>query len=348
MGTLEFTTYRLLLRAREPLQLPEYKGSTFRGGFGHALRRVVCPFADGRCQRGCVHPERCVYAYVFDTPLPEDIATRLDPLRGALDAPHPFVLEPPEEDKQHYSAGDHLAFHLILIGRAMDYLPYFLFTFDELGRVGLGRGKGRYQLEGAVGVGPGGEVAVFAGAERRFVGMGVPVTWEDVARKVQDEVETAEIAFVTPIRLKYAHKLTSQLEFHILFRALLLRLALLVLCHGSGGMLLLPIGSAVPAQAVVQYFYRDRRIDEAARRSIQASIEVAKGITIAQSHVHWWDWERYSTRQDARMKLGGVVGTIRYVGALSGFLPYLLLGESLHVGKGTSFGLGKMHVHLSR
>jgi hypothetical protein len=268
-------------------------------------------------------------------------------MRGVLDAPHPFVLEPPEEAKQQYNAHDRLAFHLILLGRAMEYLPYFLFTFDELGRIGLGKGKGRFQLEGAFGIGPEGEVVVYKGTERRFVGVGVPMTIEDVARKVRQKVDEVEIEFLTPARLKYGHKLTSQLEFHILFRALLLRLSLLVLCHGGGGMLPLPSGGEVPGLAVAQYFYRDDRIDAAARRSIYDAIEGAKDIAIARSNVYWRDWERYSARQDARMKLGGLVGSVRYVGPLTSFLPYLLFGEYLHVGKNTSFGLGKVRVHLS-
>jgi hypothetical protein len=148
VAALEVAKYRLVIRPREALLLPEYKGSAFRGGFGHALRRVVCPFSDGRCYRGCIQPGRCVYSYVFETPLPEEVAAIFAPNRGVLDAPHPFVLEPPEDEKQYYSVNDHLAFHLILIGRAMEYLPYFLFTFDELGRMGLGKGKGRFQLEG--------------------------------------------------------------------------------------------------------------------------------------------------------------------------------------------------------
>jgi hypothetical protein len=49
VATLELAKYRLVIRPREPLLLPEYKGSAFRGGFGHALRRIVCPFDEGRC-----------------------------------------------------------------------------------------------------------------------------------------------------------------------------------------------------------------------------------------------------------------------------------------------------------
>jgi hypothetical protein len=229
----------------------------------------------------------------------------------------------------------------------VDYLPYFVFTFDELGRIGLGKGKGRYQLESVVGTGPTGEVRVFTGEERRFVGVGMPITLEDVVGEVPEEADTVAIEFVTPARLRYGHQLTSQLEFHILFRALWLRLALLELCHGSRGMLPLPSGGGVPALAVAQYFYRDRRIDEATRRSIHESIEAAKGVRIAHSELKWRDWERYSARQDVRMKLGGVVGGITYVGALTWFQPYLRLGEYLRVGKNTSFSLGKMRLQRS-
>ncbi len=81
VAPLALAKYRLVIRPRESILLPEYKGSAFRGGFGHALRRVVCPFDDGRCYRGCIQPARCVYSYVFETPLPEEIATIFAPIR---------------------------------------------------------------------------------------------------------------------------------------------------------------------------------------------------------------------------------------------------------------------------
>jgi CRISPR/Cas system endoribonuclease Cas6 (RAMP superfamily) len=44
------------------------------------------------------------------------------------------------------------------------------------------------------------------------------------------------------------------------------------------------------------------------------------------------------------MKMGGFIGSITFRGNLEQFLPYLVLGEYIHVGKGTSFGLGKYRI----
>jgi hypothetical protein len=47
------------------------------------------------------------------------------------------MIEPPLEPRTQYAAGDTLEFGLVLIGRGIDYLPYFLFGFEQLGKMGL-------------------------------------------------------------------------------------------------------------------------------------------------------------------------------------------------------------------
>ena len=44
------------------------------------------------------------------------------------------------------------------------------------------------------------------------------------------------------------------------------------------------------------------------------------------------------------MSLCGVIGTVSYEGDISEFMSLLKLGEYVHVGKGTSFGLGKYEI----
>ena len=139
--SINYQQFDFALTAKEPLILPTYKGSTFRGGFGYAFKRVVCVIRDKECQ-DCILKEKCVYSYVFETPPPSD--TKI--MRKYKSAPHPFVIEPPLERRRGYKPGDEINFGLTLIGRAIDYLPYFIYTFDELGKIGIGKGKARYEL----------------------------------------------------------------------------------------------------------------------------------------------------------------------------------------------------------
>jgi hypothetical protein len=47
------------------------------------------------------------------------------------------------------------------------------------------------------------------------------------------------------------------------------------------------------------------------------------------------------------MALGGVVGNWTLTGELAPFLPYLHLGQWLHVGKEATFGLGGYRLQIA-
>ncbi|MCI0724015.1 MAG: CRISPR system precrRNA processing endoribonuclease RAMP protein Cas6, partial [Acidobacteria bacterium] len=78
----------------------------------------------------------------------------------------------------------------------------------------------------------------------------------------------------------------------------------------------------------------------------QALLERAKHATIRSDDLAWDDWARYSGRQKEWMQFGGLLGSVTYEGALKPFLPWLALGEWLHVGGKTSFGLGRYRILL--
>lgn len=73
-------------------------------------------------------------------------------------------------------------------------------------------------------------------------------------------------------------------------------------------------------------------------------IERARQVKVEDSQLDWEDWERYSGRQKVRMKLGGFRGRIAFQGHWGGLLPLLRLGELIHVGTGSSFGLGRYRI----
>ena len=44
------------------------------------------------------------------------------------------------------------------------------------------------------------------------------------------------------------------------------------------------------------------------------------------------------------MKMGGFLGEITFEGELAEFMPFIELGELLHMGKGTIYGLGMYEI----
>lgn len=139
---LPLIKFNFILKAKEELVLPPYKGSTLRGGFGISFRRMCCVNKKLNSCSNCSLKEKCVYAYIFETSPSKDTVR----LRNLTEIPRPFVIEPPAETKIIYQKGEILEFALILIGRAIDYIPYFIFTFKELGDIGIGKSRGKYEL----------------------------------------------------------------------------------------------------------------------------------------------------------------------------------------------------------
>ncbi len=352
LGAIRVAQFRFTLRPEEPMRLPAYAGSALRGGFGHAFKRAVCVVRHGECDR-CLVRQQCPYQYVFETPPPADT----EMLRKYPAAPHPFLIEPPLDGRRQYAAGDSLEFGLTLIGRGIDYLPYFIVAFEELGRTtGLGRPHGRFHLAEVRGEtrngDPEGWVTIYAGhgkslrddfrirtgvdgmedsrfkIEKGRSGSEVPSeaadpgssTFDfrslpqsaDLGSSILDLQSSIVLHFLTPTRLKFENSLTSDLEFHILIRNLLRRLSAL------------------------SYFHCGQRLD----LDFKGLIERAKRVTKVESRLRWVDWERYSARQQSTMLMGGLIGSVTFEGPLAEFLPLLKLGELVHVGKGTVFGLG--------
>ncbi|HEB76861.1 MAG TPA: CRISPR system precrRNA processing endoribonuclease RAMP protein Cas6 [Nitrospirae bacterium] len=298
-------SFSFRVRPREPMVLPAYKGSALRGGFGHAFRRVVCALKRKECA-DCLLRDRCVYAYVFETPPPE--GTQM--MRKYTSAPHPFVIEPPPETRRGYTPEDEMTFGLILIGRAIDYLPYFVYAFDELGRIGLGRGNAGFDL---LDVGCSG-MSIYD-AEARTLGRFDPVSL-DISFPAPSVSGTGPLTlrFLTPTRIVYSGRLTLDIEFHMLIRNLLRRLSLLHYFHCDG---------------------------EPPRWDFREIIKAAEHVQVEDRSLRWYDWQRYSARQKTRMKMGGFVGEATFSGHTGPFMDLIRAGEVLHVGKGTAFGLGR-------
>lgn len=315
-GRFVFARFQFILKALDCINMPAYKGSTLRGGFGHAFKKVVCVKREKVCET-CLLRGKCVYSYVFETPPPPDTSK----MKKYPYAPHPFVITPPLEAKRLYRENERLCFELTLVGKSIDFLPYFIYTFDELGKMGIGKDKGKYQLEEVRAINIGerskakGEKVIYSGKDKTLHNNYEIMKVDDLG-PFPLSPSTLPLSFVTPTRLKYDGQLSPTLEFHILIRNLLRRISLLSYFHCGEELVL----------------------------DFKGLIEEAKNIKALKENLHWQDWERYSNRQETKMKMGGFVGSVKFQGEFEKFIPFLLLGEYIHVGKGTSFGLGKYQI----
>lgn len=310
-GNLEefsIARYTFILQAKETLSLPPYKGSTFRGGFGSVFRKVTCVNKTKECP-DCLLKYKCIYSCVFESRPPPD-GCHLSKYRSI---PRPFVIEPPAEEKQIYRPKESFSFNLILIGKAIEYLPYFIFTFYRLGERGLGKDRGRVELVKVESPKNGEKEVIYQGKTQILKNINARIDLSRMFSGGPQNSDCLTLRFITPLRIKHEGSYISQPDFHIIFRALLRRLSSLFFFHCG----------------------KELEVD------YKGLIKEAKKIDLIQAEVRWIDWERYSRRQSQRMKLGGFTGRASYEGDLSKFLPFLKVGEYTHVGKAAVFGLGK-------
>lgn len=305
-----FGKYQFLCRLTNEARLPYFKGSTFRGVFGRALKNVVCALKTLECSE-CLLKKRCLYSIVFEMPLSS--GTPEGPRVAA--APHPFVIEPLLDTRTHFPKGAAFDFHLILFGEANRNLPYFIYALEQMGRIGIGmkvNGKrGKFNLE-----------EVRAGGQPIYSCVDQKLTLEDPFEAIllQDPGDSSEDCFkltvrmITPLRLKFENRLKAELPFHILARAMLRRVSSLYNYFGEG-------------EPSLDY---------------RGLVNRAKAVQIIEDNLRWYDWERYSFRQDQAMLMGGLVGSVTYEGKIGEYMPLIDFCSRAHLGKQTSFGLGQI------
>ena len=310
-GFPQLTLYRLRLLlelgARRQ-RLPAYLGSTVRGLFAASFRHLVCVTQAPVCD-GCMLLHRCPYPYIFETPplphLPDVLQKRF------RQAPRPYLFEVP----MTYAGEETLDLGLVLVGRALDFLPYFLYVVQETGKRGLGRSQVPYRLLSVTDASQSDGLVMFR-AEEGIVHDNVrAITLTGLQQPGDSQVCQVTLEFLTPLRIKkygaYQER-GERIAFATLLDLLLGRLEALALFH---------CGESWSPNTVLR--------------------EAAHSVQIVARHLSLQPLERYSNRHHQKLPLHGLVGTISFTGNLEAFLPLLRLGEYVHIGAGTAFGLGQ-------
>lgn len=305
---MRFGRYVITVCFEDETLLPGYLGSTLRGAFGAALKTSICGNLTRDCEQ-CRIAVRCLYAKTFE---PKSFTTTAN-LRG-IEPPPAYVIEPPTGLLTRLEKDAELTFTLLLFGDANSYLPFFLNAFEMMGRRGIGRRAG----------GPGGGAFLLRGVENNGHELFDPATGRLIGEPITEDIQlplppkvtswTLSAQLLTPLRLKFQSQLQDTLSFSVLVRAALRRISSVFAVHGDGSPDL-----------------------EYGRLAAEA-----EHIKTLSSQLRWLDWERYSNRQKRRMMLGGMVGAVSYAAVPGIYRPILETATLLHMGKQSTFGLGKL------
>jgi len=336
-----FTAHRLrfVMEAQDIVELNEHQGSAIRGALFHALRRRFCAFSrdsEAVCE-ACALAQTCAVAMLVST---------LDPQHArGQDRPRPFTVQPPvqgatfaghfweREDGSgvfRYEPGEVLGFGLTLYAQAMQLFPYVVLALQEFEEGGLGRRceqydgrwrQGRLAVREVWAENPltGERQPVLREGSRQVHVPDVPVTHAQVVRRADDKWQMANgevrIEFFTPTRLVEQGRLLKPETFR--FRPFLQRLL--------------------------------ERLESLSETFCDTPLEVdfsgllaeAEAVRVVEERLQWEEVRSYSTRRHAESPMGGLVGQVKVQAEeWMRFLPWLLWGQFVHVGKDAVKGNG--------
>lgn len=307
---LPIARYRFTCRLDAPLWLPDHAGSLLRGAFGAALRHASCMTGLPRCPP-CPLYLTCPYTALFETP------PRETPLRQQFSqVPNPYIIEPPPLGARSVGGEVPLVFAMVLVGQdALRQLPLIVHAWQRALRHGLGRQRVAGELQQVQWEGEEGQL------ETVFEQPDPHVVEHTAALRVPTTRPTQRLTLhiETPLRLQHQGEplRPPQLDVRTLALAAARRASLMLSLHAG----LSPLDDVAPL------------------------LTEADGLREDRSALRWHDWTRYSSRQQQEMTLGGVLGRWTLEGPIIELVPWLWLGQWLHLGKNATMGLGRYRLH---
>lgn len=247
------------------------------------------------------HTSNCPYNSIFNTTQSE-----LTDLSQKNSPPQSYLFEPQPRGKSHYAAGEHYHFDMVLIGHSRLLLSLIISALQLAFQRGVGSAQGKGKLI---------DVAIEHQQTWQSIYVDHRLIRHNNALMLPESYSNnVQLHFQTPLRLQQKGKILrpEQIQASHILRQLMRRLS-------SLSQLYFP-------QAIQADF---------------ASLKQNAEETPSQAQWTWQNWQRYSNRQQQNMQLGGVIGHITLCQLTPEFATMLYIGQWLHIGKETVFGLGK-------
>lgn len=212
-----------------------------------------------------------------------------------------------ENYQERFEEGDGFFFYLVLFGDNIVYFGQYLQMFYQLGVEGIGKDAAKYVISDIRNIS--GE-SLMRGNQIVMEDYRPETVFDYVTRRMKETDRAGrknEIVFHTPTCLKYQGRFIQEFQPEAVFRALFRRIMML------------------------DYFV-EIYIEQAVMEEYPLILSQEARMRVVR---------RYSSTQDSKVNLRGMTGRVRFDDISREYLPYVLAGELLHIGKNTSFGFGR-------
>ena len=302
LSSLPIARYQFQFKVTQDIVLPEYSGSTLRGAFGRALRKISCMTKQDNCKT-CSLYRTCPYTSIFETPAPIT-----HQIQQFSQVPNGYIIEPPEWGVQQFKVGDIFTFNIVLFGRLIEQLSLIAFAFKRAFEYNLAGGKADLL-----------DITYFSENSTACISIlenGNIIDHNHHIFIPECLPQVMQLNIITPLRLQENGKPLKPNEINLqrFLITLAKRISLLSEFH------------AQPLNLDFEYLI-----------ALLSQVEDSKNLK-------WQDWTRYSSRQQQKMKLGGVVGKWTLTNIPSEWAKLIYIGQWLHNGKNATFGLGRYQI----
>ena len=217
--------------------------------------------------------------------------------------------------REHFKAGDQLEFSLTLFGNVIVYFSTIMDAVYMLGQIGVGEENAHYDVVNIRNVN--GEVIMKD--NQVYLDHAAPLLLEDYVDKRLRELDASEndvrirLKMLSPCSIKSKGELKYEFDPDALANSSYRRVYVLNCFEGN---------------EMDQHYGKDS--------PIEILDQETRKVTVP----------RFSSTQGKKLYLTGFVGEAE-MKVKAEFLPYLIAGEILHIGKNTSMGFGKYSLSVN-
>jgi len=254
--------------------------------------------------QSCKLSGECIYMKIFETSPSVPSGTG----SSVKDIPHPFIIETDEGLSGTIPRGSSFKIYLAIFGQFENWSHYFFKAMQNAGKIGIGKGQGNFSLV---------EIKDYFSESVLFAGSYRPIRPSacSIDFKAKTYRKNIAIRLCSPLRIVKDGTLIDNLTPELLMTTVSRRLNLLNQFYGD--------------QAKLYDFERLKRSCEKLRLE-QSTVRLAKN--------------RFSNRQAKYIPLDGLIGEIRLYNLNSLTYQIIKAAELVHIGKGSSLGLGQIKI----